>query len=225
MPIGKRDRWTPEEDAKLTEAVNKHGNHWVEVAAMVFGRTDIQCRVRWINTVDPANRNKGKWSPEEDAKLTKAVKKHGTEWVAVAAMVSGRTNIKCRVRWTQTLNNANRYKGKWIPEEDAKLTEAVKKHGNHWVGVAAMVSGRTDIQCRVRWINTVAPTNGKNAGKWTPEENTKLTEAVREHGTEWVAVAVMVPDRTNKQCREHWVQSLDPTKGKKGNRHQKKTKS
>jgi hypothetical protein len=50
---------------------------------------------------------------------------------------------------------------------------------------------------------------------WKKEEDVKLTEAVNKHGKEWVAVAAMVPDRTNRQCRVHWVQTcLDPANGK-----------
>jgi hypothetical protein len=37
-------------------------------------------------------------------------------------------------------------------EEDAKLIEAVKKHGEDWSLVAAMVPGRTNVQCRMRWV-------------------------------------------------------------------------
>jgi hypothetical protein len=48
-----------------------------------------QCRERWTTqTLDPASGNKAtKWTPEEDAKLTKAVKKHGKDWVAVVKLV------------------------------------------------------------------------------------------------------------------------------------------
>jgi myb proto-oncogene protein len=150
-------RWKEEEDTKLTEAVKKHGKDWVAVAALVPGRSNIRCRERWINVVDPVNGNKGKprrnWKPEEDAKLTKAVKKHGTkDWVAVAALVSGRSNIQCHQRWINSLDPANGKKGKWTPAEATTLTEAVKKHGKKWVAVAAMVPGRTYLQCRQRWF-------------------------------------------------------------------------
>jgi hypothetical protein len=43
----------------------------------------------------------------------------------------------------------------------------------------------------------------------------KLTEAVKEHGKNWVAVATLLPGRTNAQCRHHWVQTLDPANTKK----------
>jgi myb proto-oncogene protein len=113
--------------------------------------------------LDPAiEKSAGKWKPEEDAKLTEAVKKHGKDcWVTVAAMVPGRTNKKCRSRWVDTVNPTNGNNGKlrrsWKPKEDAKLTEAVKKHGKHWATVAAMVPGRTNLQCRLRWVRNLDP--------------------------------------------------------------------
>jgi cytochrome c551/c552 len=203
-------KWKGEEDAKLTEAVTKYGNNWVAVAAMVPGRTNVQCRERWTNTVDPANSGQGKWTPEEDVKLAEAVKKHGKHWVLVAAMVPGRTNRRCRHRWVNSLDPAvGKSAGKWKGEEDAKLTEAVKKHGKEWVAIAALVHGRTSVQCCGRWTNILDPAVGTKAGKWKGEEDAKLTEAVKQHSTDWVAVAAMVPGRTNQQCRIRWVKSLD----------------
>jgi hypothetical protein len=44
-------------------------------------------------------------------------------------------------------------KGKWTPEEGVKLAKAVAEHGdNNWVSVAEMVLGRTNYQCRRRWV-------------------------------------------------------------------------
>jgi hypothetical protein len=206
----KKGQWTPEEDATLMEAMKMHGKDcWAVVATLVPGRADKQCRSRWVQTLDHANVKKGQWTPEEDAKLAESVKKHGKNWVAVAKLVPGRTNEQCRARWVQTLDPANGKKGKWKPEEDAKLTEAVKKHGKKWVAIAATVAGRTDKQCRNRWTQALDPANWKKGG-WTPEEYTKLTAAVKEHGKHWVEVAAMVPGRTDEQCRGRWVQTLDP---------------
>lgn len=42
--------------------------------------------------------------------------------------------------------------GKWTLVEDALLTEAVQKDGTKWVPVAALVPGRTNAQCRTRWV-------------------------------------------------------------------------
>jgi myb proto-oncogene protein len=157
-------------DARLTEAVKKDGKDWVSVAAMVLGRTNSQCRERWIKSFDPANGEKGQWTPAEDEKLTDSVKKHGKDWVAVAAMVPGRTNSQCRERWIKSLDPANENKGKprisWKPEEDARLTEVVKKHGKDcWVVVAALLPSRTNNQCRQRWVKNLDPDRASNTAE------------------------------------------------------------
>jgi myb proto-oncogene protein len=88
------------------DAVKKHGTDWVAAAKLVPGQTNTQCRERWLNVVDPsiANRKMGKWTSTEDAKLIDAVKKHGTDWVAVAALVPGRTRVLCRHRWVRRVD-------------------------------------------------------------------------------------------------------------------------
>jgi hypothetical protein len=73
-----------------------------------------------------------------------------------------------------------------------------------------MVPGRMEKRCRHRWVHTLDPANGKTLGKWSPEEDVKLIEAVQKLDKYWVTVAAMVPGRTNNQCREHWVHTLDP---------------
>jgi myb proto-oncogene protein len=54
----------------------------------------------------------------------------------------------------------------------------------------------------------------RKKGKWTAEEEEaiKLIEAVTKHGSkDWLAVAALVPFRTNAQCRNRWVDIVEPT--------------
>jgi hypothetical protein len=46
---------TVEEDAKLAEAVAEFGNNWIKVATLIPGRMNLQCRRRWVNSLDPNN--------------------------------------------------------------------------------------------------------------------------------------------------------------------------
>jgi myb proto-oncogene protein len=164
-----------------------------------------QCRQRWV-TLDPTIEhmdNKGKWTVAEDAKLTEAVTEFGNDWVRVAALVPGRTNARCR----QSLDPGFK-KGIWTVAEDAKLAELVTELGTDWVRVAAMVPGRTNIQCRRRWFESLDPTI--NRGVWTVEEDAALTEGVKEHGSNWIPVAAMIPGRTKKQCCQRWQRYLRP---------------
>jgi hypothetical protein len=156
-----RRTWNEEEDAKLIDAVEKHGNNWVAVATLVPGRTGTQCRQRLMCTLESTKgKTAGRWKSEEDAKLIDAVSKYGKEWVAVAKLIHGRTNQQCRKRWSHTLDPGIT-RGRWKPEEDAKLIEAVEKHGKNWVAVATLLPGRTDDLCRYRWVYKVDHANGK----------------------------------------------------------------
>jgi hypothetical protein len=99
----------------LIEAVKEYGNDWNLLATMFPGRTNDQCRQRWVKSLDPAidwmaAYNKDKWTVKEDAKLTDVAKEHGdNNWVAVVALVPGRTSANCRQRWAKCLNpNINR---------------------------------------------------------------------------------------------------------------------
>jgi hypothetical protein len=150
--------WKPEEDAMLIEAVKRKGYNWLQVSAMVPGRTNQHCRKRWHTRWDSTvARNKGgKWEREEDAKLIEAVKRIGGHWVAVAALVPGRSNIQCRDRWLHTLDPGIK-SGKWSPEEDANLITAVQQRGNNWLEVAALVPGRTSLHCQQRWTFYLGP--------------------------------------------------------------------
>jgi hypothetical protein len=146
-----KGKWTAKEDGQLTSAVKIHGNNWFAVAALILGRRRSQCRCRWEKLYPTSGWAKGKFTTEEDAQLTSSVKKHGKNWVAIAALLRGRTNDQCRCRWRDLDPTIERVSTEWTAKEDAKLTSAAKKHGNNWIAVAALLRGRTNRQCRHRW--------------------------------------------------------------------------
>ena len=63
----------------------KVGN-WIGVASLFRNRTDVQCRERWCNILDP-KLNGREWTKEEDELLVKAVMDHGKKWAKVSRMV------------------------------------------------------------------------------------------------------------------------------------------
>jgi hypothetical protein len=125
-----------------------------------------------------------RWTREEDAKLMDAVTKFGYNWIRIATLIPGRTNINCRQRWTKNLNPTKEHPtGKWTAVDDARLIVAVQELGNAWFLVAERVPGRTDTQCRSRWVTCLVFAIFYR-GKWSLEEDSKLTEAVKELGNE-----------------------------------------
>jgi ribosome recycling factor len=222
---GRTGKWDEDEDSKLKDAVQTHGDKkWDAIAALVPGRTIFQCAQRWHDalkqTIYRANERSGKWAEDEDRKLKDAVQTHGdNDWDAVAALVLGRTRKQCYYRWKNTLDpsidRVNRRSGKWEEGEDSKLKDSVQTHGGkNWDAIAALVPGRTRGQCRSRWGDMSDPNSALTAGlagKWTEDEDSKLKDAVQMYGDKnWVAIAYLDPDRTRKQCYHRWKNTLNP---------------
>jgi hypothetical protein len=225
--------WTLEEDTNLTTAVKttckkKYGEEyrpdWVAIAELVPGRTKNQCGYRWRNVLESKSDETivrvGKWTTDEDSTLKDAVATHyGEDWVAIAALVPGRTKQQCVGRWHNAFlakddETIARVGEKWTKEEDVKLKDAVEKHNyENWAAISALVPGRTKQQCVGRWHNTLLAKDDDTiarVGKWSTDEDSTLKDAVEKHnGKNWAAISALVPGRTKKQCLHRWHSVLD----------------
>jgi hypothetical protein len=106
--------------------------------------------------------------------------------------------------------------GKWTKEEDDVLVAAVEKFGTkNWKAVSKVVFGRNQVQCLHRWTKILQP--GLTKGPWSIAEDRKLLEWVQKEGpNKWTACAEYIKGRSGKQCRERWLNTLNPGV-KKGN--------
>jgi hypothetical protein len=155
-------KWTEEEDELLRAAISMYGPHkWSLIAAHVPNRTPMQCSTRWLGALNPTI-HKGRWTPEEDAALKEAVAEYinaldadgnpqPVPWNKIATRIPHRTGIQCQARWSEALDPRVR-KGKWSSDEDDILKEGVKRFGRCWIRIAEMINGRTQRQCRTRWV-------------------------------------------------------------------------
>ncbi|KAK7384919.1 hypothetical protein VNO78_30622 [Psophocarpus tetragonolobus] len=102
-------------------------------------------------------------------------------------------------------------KGQWTAEEDDILRDAVERFkGKNWKKIAECFKDRTDVQCLHRWQKVLNPDLVK--GPWSKEEDEIIIELVKKFGAKkWSSIAQYLPGRIGKQCRERWVNHLDPT--------------
>ncbi|KAG9224465.1 hypothetical protein CCMSSC00406_0007658 [Pleurotus cornucopiae] len=155
MMCRERRSWTEEEDDLLRNAVKKEdpdGNppsKWHQIAKHVPNRTNKDCRKRWFAKMASIV-SKGGWSTDEDERLIEAVRKHGTRWSLVAAMVQTRNNDQCAKRWSDTLN-PDIDRTVWSPEEDTQLLDAVQTMGKSWTKIVkTYFPGRTGLSAKNR---------------------------------------------------------------------------
>lgn len=65
------------------------------------------------------------------------------------------------------------------------------------------------VKCIQRWEKGLKP--GIVKGRWVEEEDRMLVYLVSQGYKNWGQVAVNMPGRTSKQCRERWNNYLNPT--------------
>ncbi|DBA68143.1 TPA: hypothetical protein ACH3X2_013950 [Trebouxia sp. C0005] len=203
--------WSSSEEAQLLELVEQNKKlNWEQVAAKLdTGRPAVACMMHFKG-IEQRSRGQGRFQPDEEQRIEAAVRLYGPNWGEVASHCGGgRSRQQVMHHYKNTMKPSR--KGKWSPQEDDLLLQAVavvgKKRINRWSTVAEMVGSRGQIQCRERYCNVLDPE--LKSGPWSEEEIALLKAAVLVHTREdgcvkWAAVAAQLPGRTdNEVARQH----------------------
>lgn len=214
-------KWTADEDAALLQAIadDKHQRRahqdeaedeeedWDTIAQEVEGKTAVQCLKRFMAlgvdgkppqlppgksgdqsapTEAPAKRHKGSYDEDED---------DGDEEASdePPAPTGGA--------------------GVWSSEDVEllqKLVEQYKDTAPRWNEVAANFHNHSAIECLTKWQGMTNNPVIKGKGSWTPEEDQILREKRLQYGRKWAKIAAHLPGRQGKQCRERYVNHLNP---------------
>jgi hypothetical protein len=98
---------------------------------------------------------------------------------------------------------------KWSNAEDEMLAELVTVYGKQWGLIASHMGDRSAAQVSARWEKCLDPRLTK--GSFTEEEDRIIIDYVEQNGPHnWPGVAEILANRSPKQCRERWVNHLDP---------------
>ena len=103
---------------------------------------------------------------------------------------------------------------KWNDSEYSSLISLVRQHGEDWTKIASRLPNKTPKQCMQKFKNSQ---RSAKKGNWTAEEDQLLLNWVSQNGpTKWTECSKQIKGRCGKQCRERWVNILNPDV-KKGN--------
>jgi len=90
----------------------------------------------------------------------------------------------------------------WTSQEDAKVTELMKKYGKSWAMISSQLEGRTGKQVRDRFLNKLRP--NIKCGDWSAKEDELLVQLLREVGNKWSLIATHLPGRTEGQVKNRF---------------------
>ncbi|KAI3992393.1 hypothetical protein MKX01_000657 [Papaver californicum] len=96
----KKGPWTPEEDQKLVDYIQKHGHGSWRTLPKNAGlqRCGKSCRLRWTNYLRP-DIKRGRFSFEEEETIIQLHSVLGNKWSAIAARLPGRTDNEIKNYW------------------------------------------------------------------------------------------------------------------------------
>ncbi|XVF40610.1 hypothetical protein PTKIN_Ptkin01aG0127800 [Pterospermum kingtungense] len=96
----KKGPWTPEEDQKLIDYIQKHGYGNWRILPKNAGlqRCGKSCRLRWTNYLRP-DIKRGRFSFEEEEAIIQLHSILGNKWSAIAARLPGRTDNEIKNYW------------------------------------------------------------------------------------------------------------------------------
>ncbi|KAG8896075.1 hypothetical protein FRC00_006533, partial [Tulasnella sp. 408] len=200
-----------QEDEEIEETASEPAVDWIQVSEKLGGtRVAAECLRQWLKL------GAGQRFPAEELPFT-LPEGSAEPTPGLSAAVSELGDISTAGAGSST---EGKVKGKkkegnpgqaWTEEEDQALLDLVSSHGkNNWSFVASMLpSARSARQCSDRYRNSLDPSIRR--AKWTKEEDDNLAKAVAELGPKWSKVKQFVPGRTGAQCRERWVNQVDPS--------------
>jgi len=190
--------WTDKEDDTLLKAVlsdrqsrqpvddtdddAEFEDDWDEIAMSLPDKSPVQCLQRYLKLNSKSTASKA--AEDETRKAASDSEK------------SGKTDID---RWTSA--DVDLLK---------KLVEAYPDSAPRWNDIAENFDERSAIDCLTKWQSISMPPVIKGKGSWTVEEDNILRDKRQLYGRKWAKIAAHLPGRQGKQCRERFVNHLDP---------------
>eukprot|EP00592_Proboscia_alata_P001245 CAMPEP_0194372370 /NCGR_PEP_ID=MMETSP0174-20130528/20715_1 /TAXON_ID=216777 /ORGANISM="Proboscia alata, Strain PI-D3" /LENGTH=650 /DNA_ID=CAMNT_0039150855 /DNA_START=255 /DNA_END=2207 /DNA_ORIENTATION=- len=203
--------WSVTDEKKLKDLHRALGNKWQEIASKFPGRSTDDMKNRWSviikQNVEPESTSQAALSTSETTNYATDDNLSPSKLTKKAKVTTGNTGNNKVIMENSTLTD------KWTNEESSRLKILVEQYQDtspRWNDIATHFPSRTAIDCLTKWQDLSSPPVIKGKGSWTPEEDQILRDKRGFYGRKWAKIAAHLPGRQGKQCRERFVNHLDP---------------
>lgn len=232
-------KWTAEQDGALVKAVHddvenrrnrnedEEEEDWDSIAESIEGKTAVQCFKRFseLRSSGKLDEMNGRNSSMLDTTPPGPVKDDDDDDEEHVEEdddddeedydEGDRKNSRKRSKRTPPVSDVDTSNSERAWESDElellrRLVEQYKNAAPRWNEVAANFTNRSAIDCLAAWQTVTHPPIIKGKGSWTAEEDAILQEMRKRYGRKWAKIAQHLPGRQGKQCRERFVNHLDP---------------
>ncbi|KAD4179882.1 hypothetical protein R6Q59_023305 [Mikania micrantha] len=164
----KKGPWSPEEDAKLKDYIEKYGTggNWIALPQKIgIKRCGKSCRLRWLNYLRP-NIKHGGFSEEEDNIICNLYISIGSRWSIIAAQLPGRTDNDIKNYWNTRLKK--KLLGRRKPGHASNLSGSTQdpKSGNGMETLSNSAIERLQLHMQLQSLENPNISNGSNASMW-----------------------------------------------------------
>ncbi|GAB5591054.1 hypothetical protein Unana1_05954 [Umbelopsis nana] len=203
-----------EELGKLAENADKrsYGNTWCKAFAKSMSDSlDPSKRIIRAEDGSVQEIDVGKWSKNDIATLANLLAENtlsdGTvEWKNIYKRFPNRTKAQCRdeARYQLRLQQGMR---PFDQNEDDKLADLVKTHGQRWDVISYDMPGRTNDDCQYRWEKYLKWKLEYEGGRrrLTEDEKDLIRQGVSMFGNDWQAISqTYLPNISPQRCMNWW---------------------
>jgi Myb-like DNA-binding domain len=226
--------WTDDDDRVLLKAITDRRNgdnntctntdnndqqsevddDWDEIAKHVPEKSAVQCLKRYMKIREQI--------PSVSPPVNEQIESTTATVVQPSSCETTTTTTTTEEEASVPVENQSRKKRKiidddggddWNTEETSllvKLVELYEESAPRWNEIADNFPDRSALDCLTKWQRITMPSVIKGKGSWTPEEDVILREKRILYGRKWAQIATHLPGRQGKQCRERYVNHLDP---------------
>lgn len=199
--------WSEHENQKLKKLVEKYNSDWDKIAKeLSTNRTSFQCICRYQTFLNSGVKRKGLFSHAEEELVNEVINNCRVgdyiPWNQVSYFIDGRSLAQVKHYWSK--RNCLKKNKKWTKLEDSVLIQAVDKFGtSNWVKVAYFIPGRTNRQCRERYIMRLGIKNRKVA-HWSTNEDKTLLELAPLLNYRWALLGKHLKGRNPHQIASRY---------------------